>query len=336
MPRKTKEVQSNEIEKNVKKISTKKTTTTKAKSQTSTTKKEPVKKTTTSKTTVKKNSSNKKASTSKTDIAKKTVAPAKAKTTTTKKTTAKKATTKRATVRKTTAKKTSSSVSKSIIKKQQSSFSVEYYDLPFRYNETVVTILAQTPTNLFVYWEISDETRENLKKQYGEYFFHITKPILVVHNITLNYSFEIEINDFANCWYFHINDSNSEYQVELGRRPIPVNYSYIPDYSFEKNGPIEQIQTPYIYISSSNKLDAPNDKILFSKLKKVLFRNIKTGEFFEKDIKDFSFIFKDGSFIDIYKLYSELYKEEINNDNFNLFNPSSGNLSSGSFSSRLM
>ena len=44
-------------------------------------------------------------------------------------------------------------------------FSPEYYDLPYRYNKTVVKILAQTPTNLFVYWEISDDDREKLKEQ---------------------------------------------------------------------------------------------------------------------------------------------------------------------------
>ena len=73
---------------------------------------------------------------------------------------------------------------------------------------------------------------------------------------------------------------------------------------------------------------------MFNKLGKVYFKNIKTNEVIEKDIKDFPNIYKDGNFINIYKLYQELYKEEIKNDSFNLYNPSSGNISSGSFSSR--
>ena len=36
---------------------------------------------------------------------------------------------------------------------------LEYYDLPYRYNETIVKILAQTPKKLFVYWDISDKDR---------------------------------------------------------------------------------------------------------------------------------------------------------------------------------
>jgi len=231
-------------------------------------------------------------------------------------------------------KQSTTTSSKKTSKQSNVVFSPEYYDLPFKYNQTVVKILAQTPTNLFIYWEISDEDRENLKNKYGQYFFEITKPVLIVHNITFNYSFEIDIDDFANSWYLHVNDSNSEYKVELGRRPIPVNYNYISNYDIEKNGPINELQIPYVYISSSNELDTPNDKILFNKISKLYFRNVKTNDIVEKDISDFSSIYKDGIFINIYKLYQELYKEEIKNDSFNLYNPSSGNISSGSFSSR--
>ena len=295
----------------------------------STTKPASAKKTSTAKNTTAKKASKaksettKKASTSKTATAKK-ASTSKAKTTkkSSKSTTAKKATTSK------------KAISKKVSVLSDKKFSAEYYDLPFRYNQTVVKILAQTPKNLFVYWEISDEDREKLKNQYGEYFFEITKPVLIIYNETLNYTFEIDIDDFANSWYLHVDDSNSEYKVELGRRPIPVNYSYIPDYDIEKNGPIEELKTPYFYISSSNELDAPNDRILFNKISKVYFRNVKTNELIEKDISDFPNIYKDGIFINIYKLYQELYKEEIKNDSFNLYNPSSGNIGSGSFSSR--
>lgn len=309
----------------------KKSTTSKASTskKSSTTKPASAKKTSTAKNTTAKKASKaksettKKAATSKTATAKK-VSTSKAKTTkkSSKSTTAKKATTSK------------KAISKKVSVLSDKKFSAEYYDLPFRYNQTVVKILAQTPKNLFVYWEISDEDREKLKNQYGEYFFEITKPVLIIYNETLNYTFEIDIDDFANSWYLHVDDSNSEYKVELGRRPIPVNYSYIPDYDIEKNGPIEELKTPYFYISSSNELDAPNDRILFNKISKVYFRNVKTNELIEKDISDFPNIYKDGIFINIYKLYQELYKEEIKNDSFNLYNPSSGNIGSGSFSSR--
>ena len=31
----------------------------------------------------------------------------------------------------------------------------------------------------------------------------------------MNYSFEIPINDFANSWYLHVNDSKCDYRIEL-------------------------------------------------------------------------------------------------------------------------
>ena len=215
-------------------------------------------------------------------------------------------------------------------KKQPTVFTPEYYDLPYRYNQTVVKILAQTPSSLFIYWDISDEDRKNLQKSYGEHVFEITKPVLVVHNLTMNYSFEVDINDFANSWYLHINDSKCEYSIELGRRPIPINYNYISGYDKDLET-IKPIEVPYIYISSSNKIESPNDKILFNKEQKMIyFRNVKTNKVVAKDANNFVFITNVGRFYKVSELYEKFYREDelINND-FILKNPGSGNPSSG-------
>ena len=90
-----------------------------------------------------------------------------------------KSTTKKTSKNSTTAKK---SVTKKVIKPTP----VEYYDLPYSYNQTVVKVLAQTPKTLFVYWEISEADKEKFKEQYGENFFETTKPVLIIHNETLN------------------------------------------------------------------------------------------------------------------------------------------------------
>lgn len=49
-------------------------------------------------------------------------------------------------------------------------------------------------------------------------FFMKSKPILLVHNQTLNYSFEIEIDDFTNSWYLHTPTSDCIFNIELGRK----------------------------------------------------------------------------------------------------------------------
>ncbi len=174
---------------------------------------------------------------------------------------------------------------------------LEYYDLPYRYNQTVVKILAQTPKTLFVYWDISDEDRNNYIKQYGKDFFENTKPVLVVHNNTMNYTFEIEINDFANCWYFNVNDEKCEYSVELGRK-------------FKNNYQLD-IPNKYIPISYSNKIESPNGHILFEKEQKTIYyKNVKTNEVYSKDIVNLNLIKHLGRVYDLKNIYEKMYKED--------------------------
>ncbi len=337
MPRKTKET--NEETNAV--IATKKATTTKkepAKKETksvakkTTAKKDVVAKTDTKKSSTKKSVAKKTSATSKT-VAKKTTT---SKATSAKATTAKKATTTKkkpstkstskktstkTVAKKSTTKKTTTSKRKRSTTKKQKVDIVEYYDLPYRYNQTVVKVLAQTPTNLFIYWDISDKDRENYKAQYGEDFFETTKPVLIIHNTTMNYSFEIDINDFANSWYLHVNDAKCDYKIELGRRPIKEN---------------PKIHTDYIYISTSNQIESPNDHILFNKEQKmVYFRNVKTGVQIEKPISaNISFIRNMGKIYNIYDIYKAIYQNENIEEIYDLSNPSSGNPSSGSLSSK--
>lgn len=191
---------------------------------------------------------------------------------------------------------------------------LEYYDLPYRYNQTVVKVLAQTPTTLFIYWDISDADRANFVAQYGEDFFNYTKPVLVIHNNTMHYSFEVEIDDFANSWYLHVNDSNCEYTVELGRR---AKY-----YNEERH---MEIPNNYLYVTSSNVIDSPNDHVLFDKnLKTVYFRDVKTNIVTAKDITSISFLRNMGRIYDLYDLQGD-----FNNNSWqlDLRNSSSSNSS---------
>lgn len=287
MPRRTKEqIELDNKEKEVKKAKTTKSTTKK----TTNTGKTAVKKTTRAKATTTKKKEPVKKSTSKKETTKKSSS-------TTKRVTKKTASTKKTTTR------------KKAVKKQEKVVPVEYYDLPYRYNQTVVKVLAQTPSTLFIYWDMSDEDRKNYEKHYGEDFFNNTKPVLIVYNDTLGYSFEVEINDFANSWYLHVADSKCDYRIELGRRPIVKT---------------EKIQDDYIYVTTSNEMQAPNNKILFNKEQKmVYFKNVKTGNITEKPINTLSFITNMGKIYDIYDLYREIYKDENVEDIYDLKNPSS-------------
>ena len=298
MAKETKDLET--VEKSAKKSTKKTTKKAVAKKSTSTTKN--------ATTTKKKTEATKKTTAKKTTVEKKTTVKSATKKATTKKT--------ESSVKKnTTRKKTVSTKSKKDIQK----FQAEYYDLPFMYNKTVVKVLAQTPKMLFIYWEISEEDRDIFKKLYGENFFNHTKPVLVVYNDTMNYSFEVEVDDFANSWYLHIEDANCEYHVELGRKPIQnINRQNQPIYI-----------PYYVYVTSSNEMTSPNNTILFDpNIKIITFRNIKTGEVIKKDINQFKFITNVGIFN-----VKELYKYLFPNENFEFENIVLGNTSSGALSS---
>lgn len=223
---------------------------------------------------------------------------------------------------------------------------IEHYELPYRYNETIVKILYQTPNTLFVYWDISDKDRKKYLEQYGENFFEVTHPILIVHNDTYNYSFEIPINDFANSWYLRVNDSKCNYRVELGRKPNYIPQPQIKVSNVDESPADEKIETPktidtnYIYISTSNLIELPNDHVLFktNENNTIKFRNVKTKQ--EQNIPLYDIIknlpVAEGSEIPLVSkeilegLYSAIYKNEDTSFFENINNPSSGNPSSSS------
>lgn len=293
MPRKTKE----ELKEEIKVVPTDKKTNGATKAKSTTRKKISETKTVEKKSTANnafQKKSNNKTEEKKSTVKKSTTASAK------KKSTTKKASSKKAT----SPKKTTKNIKKAEI--------LEYYDLPYRYNETTVKVLAQTPNTLFVYWDISDDDKKSYIEKYGEYFFNNTKPVLVVHNKTNNSTFEVDINDFANSWYLHILDSDCDYQIDLGRRPIN---NYV------------SIENDYLYVTSSNEMETPNDHILFDHLNNnIYFKNVKTNTTSKKDIANLSLLKKISKISDIKDFYQSLYPEEmINFERLDLSNPSSSN-----------
>ena len=283
---------------------------------------------TTSKITTQKNTKTKKteikAKEKKSEPKKKTTTKtATQKTTKDKKTETKKSTktSKKVEVKKSTKKTTKSKATT----KKEKKFLAEYYDLPYRYNETVVKILAQTPKKLFIYWDISDKDIKKYKKVFGENFFYDTYPVLLIHNEEMDYTFEVQVNDFANCWYVDINDAKCKYSVNLGRKFKNINKLNIDENQLKQEN--IDLKNDYLQITISNTLEVPNDKILFDKLgNTVKYRNVKTFEETNKNIENI--ISENGNILkiyDIYEFYKQIYKNEIDENIFDINNPSSGN-----------
>ena len=284
-----------------KKVDTTKKTTTKKSAATvkkSTAKKAEV---ATKKTTAKKSSSAVKKSTAK-----------KAEVATKKATAKKSSSSKKAVTKKTTTKKASTERKpKTSVKEKTVVITPEYYDLPYHYNQTVVKVLAQTPKTLFVYWDVSIEDTENYIKRFGSDFFNNTIPFLRIHNNTAGTSFDVDVDDFANGWYIHVDESKADYSVELLRKQRLF---------------VKRVIDNPVFIATSNQIETPNDHILIDEsLHTVFFRNIKTGKETSRDISNISLLKRIGKIYNIYDLYKKIYKSEDIGEIFDLNNPGSGN-----------
>lgn len=273
----------------------KKSTTSKIKLEKETTKKKTAKATTTKKAVNKKETTpkatSKKSATTKSTTKKSTTKKSSATKDTTKKATSKSTAKKTTTKKKTSPKKRTTSRSKKNTIKKATPNIIEYYDLPNTYNQTTVKLLFQTPKKLFVYWEISEADKQKFFEEKGNDFFETTTPFLVVRNKTKNYTFEVEINDFANSWYFDVPDSNCDYEVELIRK--------------------HKVTKSTTWITTSNNLEVPNNRILFDKNRKeIFFKNVKTNVVISKTVVNLQFINHLGKVYNANSFYKKFYKEE--------------------------
>lgn len=122
----------------------------------------------------------------------------------------------------------------------------ELPEIPWSYGDTRIVALARDPYWLFVYWEISEATKDAVCRQHGPHAWEETQPVLRVYDTTNLYFFEsrqameIQINDFANNWYINTGQPNHTYLVELGR--------LLPDGT-------------YIFIARSNLVTTPRDDL---------------------------------------------------------------------------
>ena len=103
---------------------------------------------------------------------------------------------------------------------------------------------------------------------------------------------------------------------------------FIPKFYISKfkNRYLIYIKDNYIYVTSSNQIDAPNDHILFEKFNpNVSYKNVKTGELSTKDFSHLSNFKNMQNIYGIYDLYKKIYKNELFDEivEGNLSNPSS-------------
>ena len=154
-------------------------------------------------------------------------------------------------------------------KKDDFDYISEYYEIPQKYNETMIKVLAQNPNKLFVYWEISNDHISKYLNEYGDTFYELTYPILILENKKNNHRSEIIIDGFANSWYIDIIDDSSTYSVTYARK-VSCNMVNLNDNSILKKDEI-------IHFAKSNNIVSPNGHILYNDSNNILFKSIKTN-----------------------------------------------------------
>ena len=126
----------------------------------------------------------------------------------------------------------------------------EYYDLPIKYDQTLIRLLVQSPNRMYAYWEVSDDTMKNFSKNFHNY--SDCTPALKITNISKDYSYIIPIDPFANNYYIDVEDTGCDYKIELGRT---------------KNN-------DFLNIYTSNNVTMP----VFSRSNDILHNNIDSDE----------------------------------------------------------
>ncbi|MFH1281900.1 MAG: DUF4912 domain-containing protein [Candidatus Omnitrophota bacterium] len=96
-------------------------------------------------------------------------------------------------------------------------------ELPSTYDQDKIILQVRDPRWLHAYWELRNQTLENLKSNLGEDFYR-AKKVLRVYDVTsiifngtnANSFFDITINGYANSWYIDTNGPGRSWCLDLG------------------------------------------------------------------------------------------------------------------------
>ena len=93
--------------------------------------------------------------------------------------------------------------------------------LPTSYGDTKIVLLPRDPWWCFAYWEIGEQTKQEIKSLYGEKIKYIIRVYDVTNVVNFdgrnaNKYFDIEINLGINSWYINLQEANRSWCVDLG------------------------------------------------------------------------------------------------------------------------
>ena len=96
----------------------------------------------------------------------------------------------------------------------------DQHTLPEGYGTTEAVLLPRDPHWMFIYWEISDQTKAEVRAKHGTDIFQKAKQVIRVHDITSDTDarkyFDIPVLMEAKSWYINVPESGRTYCCEVG------------------------------------------------------------------------------------------------------------------------
>lgn len=105
------------------------------------------------------------------------------------------------------------------INKDNTAPEAEHKALPEGYGATEAALLPRDPNWMFVYWEITENSRKNLAREHGEDIFQKGRQVIRVHDVSDGAGakyFDIAVMHDAKSWYVNVQEAGRAYCCEVG------------------------------------------------------------------------------------------------------------------------
>ena len=108
------------------------------------------------------------------------------------------------------------------IKKNNTAPEAEHKALPEGYGTTEAALLPRDPNWMFIYWEITENSRKNLCKTHGEDLFQKGRQVIRVYDVSAADGdgaaryFDIPVMFEAKSWYVNVQEGGRAYCCEVG------------------------------------------------------------------------------------------------------------------------
>lgn len=92
--------------------------------------------------------------------------------------------------------------------------------IPESYGETRISLLPRDPHWMYTYWEVSDQTVQEIKRLYGENIFYSSQTTLRMVQVSADLkplkTIDVIVALDAKNWYLNAEEEGSSWYVELG------------------------------------------------------------------------------------------------------------------------